>query len=97
MRRLPKTITLSAGLLAGLAAGPALAQSAASAIDQPTAGTLPPGTSTVKGTQGRSTADGGVAPPSALAPSTDVMAGDRSGGGTVDPIDHLPNSMRRNK
>jgi hypothetical protein len=84
--------------LAGLlAAGPAAAQSVGSAIDQPTAGTLPAGTSTVKGADGADRATGRVAPPSALAPSTDVMADGKGGGGTVDPVEHLPDSMRRTK
>ncbi len=80
-----------------LAVGPAAAQSAGSAIDQPTAGTLPAGTSTVKGADGADRATGRVAPPSALAPSTDVMADGKGGGGTVDPVEHLPDSMRRTK
>ncbi|MCJ2014105.1 hypothetical protein MKK53_16435 [Methylobacterium sp. J-076] len=88
---------MTIALLAGLAAaGPAAAQSAASAIDQPTAGTLPAGTSTVKGTGG-SAASGQVSPPSALAPSTDVMAGGKGSGQRVDPKEHLPDSMRRTK
>lgn len=92
-----------AGLLvaASLAlAGPAAAQSAKSAIDQPTAGTLPPGTSTVKGSgSARDTGNGQVAPPSAIQSSTDVMQGggsvqSKTQGGTTDPIKHLPKDMR---
>lgn len=93
MRRFPLTIALFAGLLA---AGPAAAQSAASSIDQPTAGTLPAGTSTVKGGAAEQPT-GRVAPPSALKPSTEVMAGDKGKTQRVDPLDHLPDSMRRNK
>ena len=93
MRRFPMTIALFAGLLA---AGPAAAQSAASAIDQPTAGTLPSGTSTVKGNPAEQPT-GRVAPPRAMKPSTDVMADGKDKGGRVNPLDHLPDSMRRNK
>lgn len=81
-------------------AGPAAAQSAKSAVDQPTAGTLPPGTSTVKGSgSARDTGNGQVAPPSAIQSSTDVMQGggsvqSKTQGGTTDPIKHLPKDMR---
>ncbi|MET7245607.1 hypothetical protein ABZT49_19850 [Methylobacterium sp. EM32] len=81
-------------------AGRAGAQSAASAIDQPTAGTLPPGTSTVKGDGGpRDKATGQVAPPSALQSITDVMRSEGSvqgkgQGGRTDPLKHLPKDMR---
>lgn len=56
-------------------AGSAAAQSAGSAIDQPMAGTLPPGTSTVRGRGAapRDQSTGEVAPPSAIQSSTDVM------------------------
>jgi hypothetical protein len=87
---------LAAALAGLLTVAPAMAQSAASAIDQPTAGTLPPGTSTVKGAGGANRG-GGVAPPQALAPSTDVMAGGKGDDQRVDPVSHLPDSMRRNK
>lgn len=80
---------------------PAAAQSAGSAIDQPTAGTLPPGTSTVKdnGAAPRDQSSGQVAPPSAIQSSTDVMQsggtvqGKGEGGGT-NPVKHLPKDMR---
>jgi hypothetical protein len=81
-------------------AGRAAAQSAASAIDQPTPGTLPAGTSTVKGDGGpRDRATGQVAPPSALQSSTDVMQSEGSvhgkdQGGRTDPLKHLPKDMR---
>ncbi len=83
-------------------AGPATAQSAGSAIDQPTAGTLPPGTSTVKGNgvAPRDQSTGQVAPPSAIQSSTDVMQSEgtvqgKDQGGTTNPIKHLPKDMRR--
>ncbi|WP_261926288.1 hypothetical protein [Methylorubrum sp. GM97] len=81
-------------------AGPAAAQSAASSIDQPTLGTLPPGTSTVKGSgKARHDGNGQVAPPSAIQSSTDVMQSEGSvqgkgHGGKTDPIKHLPKDMR---
>ena len=83
----------------GLPGSAALAQSAGSAIDQPTPGTLPPGTSTTKGAGGGNMAgSGGVEPPSAIRSSTDVMSGgDVQGGkpsGRTDPAEHLPKSMR---
>lgn len=78
----------------------AAAQSAASAIDQPTAGTLPPETSTVKGSaDARDRGNGQVSPPSAIQSSTDVMQSEgkvqsKRHGGTVNPIQHLPKDMR---
>lgn len=78
----------------------AAAQSAASAIDQPTAGTLPPGTSTVGGHGGpRDRATGQVAPPSAIQASTKVMRSEgsvqgKNNGGRTDPLKHLPRDMR---
>ena len=82
-------------------APPAAAQSAGSAIDHPTAGTLPPGTSTVKdnGVRPRDQSSGQVAPPSAIQSSTDVMQsggtiqGKGDGGGT-NLVKHLPKDMR---
>lgn len=80
--------------------GPAGAQSAASSIDQPTPGTLPPGTSTVKGAgDARHEGNGQVAPPSAIQSSTDVMQSEgsvqsKSRGGRTDPVKHLPKDMR---
>lgn len=96
--------TGAVALLSGAVAStlPATAQSAGSAIDQPTAGTLPPGTSTVKGSGAapRDQATGQVAPPSAIQSSTDVMQSEGSvqgkeQGGRTDPIKHLPKDMRR--
>ncbi|MFC6792142.1 hypothetical protein ACFQE0_22715 [Methylobacterium komagatae] len=103
-RTMASLLAGAGALLAGtiLVAGPAAAQSAGSAIDQPTAGTLPPGTSTVKGngTAPRDQSTGQVAPPSAIQSSTDVMQSDgtvqgKGQGGTTDPIKHLPKDMRR--
>ncbi|GJD79352.1 hypothetical protein [Methylobacterium gregans] len=74
---------------------PASAQSAASRIDQPTAGTLPPGTTTVKEAHPEAAhkPNDGVSAPRALKPSTAVTPDE--GGGRVNPKDHLPGSMRR--
>ncbi|MGX9983074.1 hypothetical protein [Methylobacterium fujisawaense] len=99
--RVAKRIAGSCLLVVGMSlAGPAAAQSAASSIDQPTPGTLPPGTSTVKGAgNARHEGNGQVAPPSAIQSSTDVMQSERSvqgksQGGRTDPIKHLPKDMR---
>lgn len=81
-------------------AGPACAQSARSSIDQPTPGTLQSGTSTKKGPDAaRHQGTGGVAPPSAIQSSTDVMQSEGSvqgkvQGGRTNPIRHLPKDMR---
>ncbi|MGU3664182.1 hypothetical protein ACLBX9_08365 [Methylobacterium sp. A49B] len=82
--------------------GSAFGQSAGSAIDQPTAGTLPPGTSTVQGSGAapRDQSTGQVAPPSAIQSSTDVMQSEgtvqgKDQGGRTDPMKHLPKDMRR--
>jgi hypothetical protein len=88
-------------MLSGVVALPAAAQSAGSAIDQPTAGTLPPGTSTVTddGAAPRDQPSGQVAPPNVIQSSTDVMQsegtvqGKGEGGGT-HPVKHLPKDMR---
>lgn len=96
-----KGIAVALLLVVGLSpVGPAAAQSAASSIDQPTPGTLPPGTSTVKGAgNARHEGNGQVAPPSAIQSSTDVMQSEGSiqgkgQGGRTDPIQHLPKDMR---
>ncbi len=72
-------------------ASPASAQSAASQIDQPTPGTLPPGASQA-GSNDR------VAPPGAIQSSTDVMKGGAVQGdgapSRTNPIQHLPKDMR---
>ena len=97
-------LACAVALLAGItvSAPPAVAQSAGSAIDQPTAGTLPPGTSTVKGSGAapRDQSTGQVAPPSAIQSSTDVMQSEgtvqgKDQGGKTDPVQHLPRDMRR--
>jgi hypothetical protein len=102
-RRGITTLLVGAVAVIGMAtatAGRVVAQSAASAIDQPTAGTLPAGTSTVKGDGGpRDQATGQVSPPSALQSSTDVMGSEGSvqgkgQGGRTDPLKHLPKDMR---
>lgn len=95
---------LLAGAVAVLSGGvasapPAAAQSAGGAIDQPTAGTLQPGTSTVKdnGAAPRDQLSGRVAPPSALQSSTDVMRSEgtvQGKGDGTDPAKHLPKDMR---
>ena len=98
---MPLRIVATTVFLGLLASGPAAAQSAASRIDQPTAGTLPPGISTVPdGTSGNGDGKGGrVAPPSAIRSSTDVMepggsVQGRESSGRTDPIKHLPKDMR---
>jgi len=98
----PGTLTRYALFTAvGLAlSGPALAQSAASSIDQPTPATLPHGVATGEGHRApRNQPTGYVAPPSAIQSSTDVMQSEgsiqsKSQGGTTDPIKHLPKDMR---
>lgn len=89
----------SLAVIVGLS-GPAAAQSAGSSIDQPTPGTLPSGTSTTKGSDAaRHQGTGGVAPPSAIQSSTDVMQSEGSvqgkgQGSRTNPIQHLPKDMR---
>ncbi|MGF3026673.1 hypothetical protein ACQVP2_28120 [Methylobacterium aquaticum] len=104
-RRVRSITTLLIGAVAGLGTTTATvdraaAQSAASAIDQPTAGTLPSGTSTIEGNgRPRDRATGQVAPPSAIQATTDVMRSEGSvqgkdEGGRTDPLKHLPRDMR---
>ncbi|WP_238178653.1 hypothetical protein [Methylobacterium dankookense] len=86
-------------MLSGVVALPAAAQSAGSAIDQPTAGTLPPGTSTMKddGAAPREQPSGQVAPPNVIQSSTEVMQSEgtvQGKGGGTHPVKHLPNDMR---
>ena len=90
-----------AGALVLLAAAPALAQSAASRIDQPTPGTLPPGISTTPGGASPSgnEATGQVAPPNAIQSTTDVMDSSTTvqgadGARQTNPLQHLPRDMR---
>ncbi len=87
--------------LIAAAAAPALAQSAASRIDQPTPGTLPSGVSTVPGggASAGTRSSGQVPPTGAIQSSTDVMeSGEsiqgRDGNNRIDPIQHLPKDMR---
>lgn len=93
--RLASALAVIVGL-----SGPAAAQSVGSSIDQPTPGTLPLGTSTTKGSDAaRHQGTGGVAPPSAIQSSTDVMQSEGSvqgkgQGGRTNPIQHLPKDMR---
>lgn len=80
--------------------GAAQAQSVGSRIDQPTPGTLPAGTHNASSsTAPANQPTGQVAPPSAISSSTDVMQGEpvQGGGssGKVNPIDHLPENMKR--
>ncbi|SFL14083.1 hypothetical protein [Methylobacterium pseudosasicola] len=74
---------------------PALSQSAASRIDQPTPGTLPPASERDSSARG----SGQVSPPSAIQSSTDVMQSDGTVQGQgaparTNPIQHLPETMR---
>ncbi|MCJ2121612.1 hypothetical protein [Methylobacterium sp. J-077] len=74
---------------------PALSQSAASRIDQPTPGTLPPASERDSAAHG----NGRVSPPSAIQSSTDVMQSDGTVQGQgaparTNPIEHLPETMR---
>ncbi|GAB6845791.1 hypothetical protein JCM2811A_47930 [Methylorubrum rhodinum] len=79
---------------------PALGQSAASRIDQPTPATLPPDVSTAPGDTQRETGKTDpVSPPGALQSSTDVMESGKSvqgrdGADRINPLQHLPKDMR---
>ncbi len=72
----------------------ALAQSAANPNDQPTAGTLPRGTSTVEGNGAADRPTGTVSPPNRIRNSTEVV-GSPNGGNRVDPVEHLSPEYRR--
>jgi hypothetical protein len=92
--------TSAFGLLTLALPGAAQAQSVGSRIDQPTPGTLPAGTHNADtSTAPANQPTGRVAPPSAISSSTDVMKGGpvQGGGssGRVDPIEHLPENMKR--
>ncbi|CAO4176156.1 Serine/threonine protein kinase [Methylorubrum populi] len=91
------------GLLLASLPGFALAQSVANPNDQPTAGTLPPGTDTVRGNgSAAERPTGGVSAPSAIRPSTSVVpegkgkgSGRRSEGTTrTNPSEHLSKPFR---
>jgi hypothetical protein len=93
-------VTSGLGLLILAVPCAAQAQSVGSRIDQPTPGTLPTGThNTDSSTAPANQPTGRVAPPSAISSSTDVMQGGpvQGGGssGTVNPIQHLPENMKR--
>jgi len=88
------------GLLVLALPGAAQAQSVGSRIDQPTPGTLPARTHNAGSSAAPANQPTGrVAPPSAISSSTDVMKGGsiQGGGssGNVNPIEHLPENMKR--
>lgn len=96
-----RTTVAAMALILMTATAPALAQSAASRIDQPTPGTLPSGVSTVPGgdTPAADRKTGGVAPPNAIQSTTDVMESPGSvqgadGANRTNPLQHLPKEMR---
>ena len=107
-RRRAAAGALLGGLILSASAAPVLAQSVANPNDQPTAGTLPSGTDTVRGNDRaaeRPTAN--VSPPSAIRSTTSVVAdgkradgkrgdGKRMSGKTTltNPSDHLSKSFR---
>ncbi len=93
-RRLMAGAILSA-ILSAMAAGAVQAQSAANPNDQPTAGTLPPGTDTVKGdghAAHRPTGD--VSAPSAIRPSTTVVPSGKGRAERTNPLDHLSDRFK---
>jgi hypothetical protein len=101
MRATTRAITglIMAGIASVCLTIPASSQSAASRIDQPTAGTLPPGTSTVYGNEMKPGGSGPLPPPSALGTSVDVMKGVDNGPGDepgrrTNPTSRLPSSGR---
>ncbi|WP_336485568.1 hypothetical protein [Methylobacterium nigriterrae] len=70
----------------------AQAQTVANPNDQPTAGPLPAGTSTVTGSEpAANRPTDGVAPPATIRSPTAVVGSDRDGKrATTNPLDHLP-------
>lgn len=88
LRRPLAVALLAASILPGAALAPAVAQSVANPNDQPTAGTLPSGTSTLpRQNPAADRPTGDVRAPSAIRPSTSVMP---DGGSTrTNPLDHL--------
>ena len=101
-RTLPAALAAAGLAVAVLASSDAVqAQSVNSRIDQPTPGTLPSGTNRSEdSTAPANQPTGRAAPPSAISSSTGVMQSGGSvqgkgGDGTVDPIEHLPKTMRR--
>lgn len=102
-RRPSPAAAVLGGLLLASLPGFALAQSVANPNDQPTAGTLPPGTDTVRGNGAAAERPtGGVSAPSAIRPSTSVVpegkgSGRRSEGTTrTNPSEHLSKPFRSN-
>ncbi|MBD8906104.1 hypothetical protein [Methylorubrum zatmanii] len=97
------TAALLGGLLLASLTGSAMAQSAANPNDQPTAGTLPPGTDTVRGSgPAAERPTGDVSAPSAIRPSTSVVP-ERKGSGRgsekttrTNPSEHLSKPFRSN-
>ena len=90
-------VALAALLGSLILSAPALAQSAANPNDQPTAGTLPSGTDTVRGNdRAHDRPTGDVSAPSAIRSSTAVVPEGRGGGKTVrtNPTDHLSKPFR---
>lgn len=92
--------TSGLGLLILALPSAAQAQSVGSRIDQPTPSTLPAGTHNAdSSTAPANQPTGQVAPPSAISSSTDVMQGGAvqggEGSGKVNPIQHLPENMKR--
>ena len=87
---------LLASLLLASLPNAALAQSAANPNDQPTAGTLPPGTDTVRGgDRAAERPTGDVSAPSAIRPSTSVMPEGKTGKPVrTNPMDHLSEPFR---
>ena len=88
LRRPLAVALLAATILPGAALAPAVAQSVANPNDQPTAGTLPSGTSTLpRQDLAPDRPTGEVRAPSAIRPSTSVVP---DGGKTrTNPLDHL--------
>ena len=85
----------AAAILVAPMGEPAVAQSAANPNDQPTAGPLPSGTDTVRGSAAGNRPTGDVAPPSAIRNSTAVVGSDKGGKRSVtNPLDHLPKNQR---
>ncbi|MFG5120338.1 hypothetical protein [Methylorubrum sp. POS3] len=88
MRALLRRPLAAACLAAAILPGAALAQTVANPNDQPTAGTLPSGTSTLpRQDPAPDRPSGDVRAPSAIRPSTSVVP---DGGKTrTNPLDHL--------
>ncbi|GJE77946.1 hypothetical protein [Methylorubrum suomiense] len=96
MRALLRRPLAAACLAAAILPGAALAQTVANPNDQPTAGTLPSGTSTLpRQDPAPDRPSGDVRAPSAIRPSTSVVP---DGGKTrTNPLDHLSARYRSNQ